>query len=121
MQGFNANSEVDLGGTGNLPVPPGYQPGGREAASIRPGLHKIVGRLCPFRAGSRRAAQAGCLCDPAPPPFLTASKQDLVSLPCPTIYVAFVHPLRRPPRPGPDAFRQSFFTFFLYMVEAGAY
>ena len=28
------NSEVELGGTGNLPVLPGYQPGGREGALI---------------------------------------------------------------------------------------
>ncbi len=32
MVGLNPNSEVELGGTGNLPVPRGYQPGGWERA-----------------------------------------------------------------------------------------
>ena len=31
---FNPKSEVELGGTGNLLVPPGYQPGGWEGVLI---------------------------------------------------------------------------------------
>ena len=43
-----------MGGTGNLPVPPGYQPGGREEALIRFGPHKKVEGQSPFSTTSRR-------------------------------------------------------------------
>jgi len=42
MKYFSKKEEMDrewyrrMGGTGNLPVPPGYQPGGMAAARFRP-------------------------------------------------------------------------------------
>ncbi len=61
-----------MGGTGDPPVPSGHWPDGREPPLTCLGRSKQTGRLSPFRAAGRRAAQAGRQCYPAAlPPLIS--------------------------------------------------
>jgi hypothetical protein len=62
---FTPNSEIEMGSTGDPPVPSGHWPDGTERRFLpETTAHKGSRGLPPFRAASRRSAQASGLCYP---------------------------------------------------------
>jgi len=72
--GFSPNSEAGMGGTGDPPVPSGHWPDGTGRSFVLPHTFGKVRAPSPFRAASRRSAQASGLCySPRLPPLLRNS------------------------------------------------